>query len=107
MGCHFLLQGIFLIQGSNLQLLHWQVDSLPLSKTFMNLLHLVLQGKGISREMLFSPELFPVPHPAFCFPHRAQFLQPQLLTLTWVVQFLADCSRGQLKALLLEAPNMV
>ena len=33
-GCHFLLQGIFLTQGSNLcllRLLHWQVDSLPLS----------------------------------------------------------------------------
>ena len=32
-GCHFLLQGIFLTQGSNphlLGLLHWQVDSLPL-----------------------------------------------------------------------------
>ena len=31
MGCHFLLQGIFLIQGSNpclLHLLHWQADSL-------------------------------------------------------------------------------
>ena len=33
-GCHFLLQGIFPTQGWNLcllQLLHWQVDSLPLS----------------------------------------------------------------------------
>ena len=29
-GCHFLLQGIFLTQGSNSLLLHWQVDSLPL-----------------------------------------------------------------------------
>ena len=29
--CHFLLQGIFLTQGSNLCLLHWQVDSLPLT----------------------------------------------------------------------------
>ena len=32
MGCHFLLQGIFLTQESNpclLSLLHWQVDSLP------------------------------------------------------------------------------
>ena len=32
-GCHFLLQGIFLTQGSNphlLCLLHWQADSLPL-----------------------------------------------------------------------------
>ena len=30
-GCHFLFQGIFLIHGLNLHLLHWQVDSLPLS----------------------------------------------------------------------------
>ena len=33
-GCHFLLQGIFQAQGSNLRLLHllyWQVESLPLS----------------------------------------------------------------------------
>ena len=29
--CHFLLQRIFLTQGSNLHLLHWQADSLPLS----------------------------------------------------------------------------
>ena len=31
-GCHFLLQGVFLTQGSNLHLLcllHWQVGSLP------------------------------------------------------------------------------
>ena len=33
-GCHFLSQGIFLNQGSNLCLLHWQVDSLPLSHQF-------------------------------------------------------------------------
>ena len=30
-GCHFLLQGIFLTQGSNPHLLHWQVGTLPLS----------------------------------------------------------------------------
>ena len=30
-GCHFLLQGIFLTQGSTLRLLHWQADSLLLS----------------------------------------------------------------------------
>ena len=29
-GHHSLLQGIFLIQGSNLHLLHWQTDCLPL-----------------------------------------------------------------------------
>ena len=28
MGCHFLLQGVFPTQGSNLSLLHWQADSL-------------------------------------------------------------------------------
>ena len=31
MSCHFLLQDIFLIQQSNLGLLHWQEDSLPRS----------------------------------------------------------------------------
>ena len=30
-GCHFLLQGIFLSQELNPCLLHWQADSLPLS----------------------------------------------------------------------------
>ena len=30
-GCHFLLQWIFPIQGLNSCLLHWQVGSLPLS----------------------------------------------------------------------------
>ena len=30
-GCHFLLQGIFLTQGPNSHLLHWQADSLLLS----------------------------------------------------------------------------
>ena len=32
-GCHVLLQGIFPTQGSNLGLLHWQVDSLTLRAT--------------------------------------------------------------------------
>ena len=30
-GCHFILQGILSTQESNLHLLHWQADSLPLS----------------------------------------------------------------------------
>ena len=30
-GCHFLFQGIFLTQGSNPHLPHWQADSFPLS----------------------------------------------------------------------------
>ena len=35
MDCHFLLQGIFPTQGSNLRLLHWQMDSLPLARIFL------------------------------------------------------------------------
>ena len=31
MGCHFLLQGVFLTQVLNPRLLYWQVDSLPVS----------------------------------------------------------------------------
>ena len=31
-GCHFLPQGIFLTQGENPCLLHWQEDSLPPGK---------------------------------------------------------------------------
>ena len=36
-GCHFLLQGIFPIQGWNLYLLHWQADDLAMShqETFL------------------------------------------------------------------------
>ena len=37
-GCHFLLQQIFLTQGSNSGLLHWQADSLPLIQTATSLL---------------------------------------------------------------------
>ena len=43
-GCHFILQSIFLTQGSNLHplnLLHWQADTLPLS-------HLGSQLAGIA-----------------------------------------------------------
>ena len=36
-GCHFLLQGFFPTQGSNLRLLHWQVDSLWLERLRYNL----------------------------------------------------------------------
>ena len=48
-GCHFLLQGIFLTQGSNLRLLDWQMDPLPLSHQFTNekAIHLPMKGKPI------------------------------------------------------------
>ena len=43
-GCHFLLQGIFLTQGPNPSLLHWQADFLPL----------VLPGKPTFQSVQFS-----------------------------------------------------
>ena len=41
-GRHFLLQGTFPDQGSNPHLLHWQVDSLPLSHQGNPLLNVAL-----------------------------------------------------------------
>ena len=60
MGCHFLLQGIFLTQGSNTYLLHWQADSLPLSHQgnpiFRCTLFLIKTARSPSKELLqFSP----------------------------------------------------
>ena len=55
-GCHTLLQGIFLIQGSNLHLfclLHWQVDSLPLAPFVLKCL-----GDYFSKIYLY----FVIPH---------------------------------------------
>ena len=48
-GCHALLQGIFLTQGSKphlLRLLHWQTGSLPLAPIFQNDLQ-VLFGTSV------------------------------------------------------------
>ena len=59
-GCHFLLQGIFLTQGLNLCLLHWHVNSLLLShQAISSVAHLCLT--------LFDPTdcsipAFPVHH---------------------------------------------
>ena len=52
-GCHFLLQGILLSQGSNLHLwclLHWRADSLPLSH--QGSLFIVIAPKYINKSTL-------------------------------------------------------
>ena len=41
-GCHFLLQGTFLTQGSNPSVLHWQADSSPQSHQGSPYLHKLL-----------------------------------------------------------------
>ena len=52
-GCHALLQGIFMTQGSNLHLLgllHWQADSLPLVPPG-NPKEITLSGGGLVTKM--------------------------------------------------------
>ena len=49
-GCHFLLQGIFLTQGLNPCLLHWQAGSLPLGATGE-----ALYMTQITQKVFFSP----------------------------------------------------
>ena len=56
-GCHFLLKGIFPTQGSNSHLLHWQVDSLPLSHEgsthlFISVFIFIILGCGSKRILL-------------------------------------------------------
>ena len=53
---HFLLQGVFLIQGSNSHFLHWQVDTLPLSHLGSSPVTDWLALKVMSRSLLlFNP----------------------------------------------------
>ena len=47
MGYHFLPQGIFLTQGSNLHLLHWQADSLPLAQVVLVMKNLLVNAGDI------------------------------------------------------------
>ena len=78
MGCHFLLQGISLTQGSNsclLCLLHW-ADSLPLSNLgsnmyttgfqnpfFCGLIYLVWDIQAGELDLLFGEDLYICDHP--------------------------------------------
>ena len=65
-GCHFLLQGIFLTQGLNLHLLHWQADSLPLSHqrspiikviSIYNIKHF-FKEKGLHQQLMYKITVF-------------------------------------------------
>ena len=51
-GCHFLLQGIFLTQGSNSHLLHWQAGSTP--EPPGNLLLVLCVCQSFSHVLLFA-----------------------------------------------------
>ena len=51
-GCHCLLQRIFLPQRSNLHLLHWQLDSLLLSYQGFLAIFWVIPEAALERHML-------------------------------------------------------
>ena len=59
-GFHFLLQGIFLTQGSNLYLLRWQADSLPLGQRRSLVVILLLWSSAATRVFSFSAS-WPIP----------------------------------------------
>ena len=62
MGCHFLLQGVFLTKGLNLSVLHWQSDSLPLSHQGSFADNIVVVQSPSRDPMDCSTPGLPVPH---------------------------------------------
>ena len=90
--CHFLLQGIFLIQGSNphlLYLLHWQVDfftTSPPSKHFMLLINVknltqttaMITGNSHLRKCMYPAE---IPHLVSIYSVNIQIVPSLLLVL--------------------------
>ena len=65
-GNHFLLPGIFLTQGSNPRLLHWQMGSLPLSHQgsachCFCVCAVTLHPEPVSSEVLFNATLLKYP----------------------------------------------
>ena len=52
--CHALLQGIFPTQGSNLCLLHWQVDFLPLARLTEFRLQWVNIQKDLAQNLVYN-----------------------------------------------------
>ena len=86
MHCHFLLQGIFSTQGSNLGLLHWQADSLPSEPpgkpvySLTSLFILVFTGhQGLGGDALFSESLARAERLGFIVP-ICRFLQTSVLS---------------------------
>ena len=51
--CHFLLQGVFLTQGSNLFLLHWQADSLHHVGSYICWIH-EWKGRSVLRKKEYT-----------------------------------------------------
>ena len=74
LGFHVLLQGIFLTWGLNPNLLHWQVDSLPLS-------HLESPVVYWRLEYIFPLNVTPSPH----------HIHPHLLSISCITAMVSMC----------------
>ena len=90
-GCHLLLQGMFLPQGSNLHLLHlrqWQVNSLPLS-------HLGTDSLGIEKYCVIGAVYSDEHKQWFCEGNK--LIQTALLYFTQISspQDIKETDRGQ------------
>ena len=68
-GCHALLQGIFLTQGSNRGLLHCRqiLLSEPLRKPYV-FIYLYIHSSIISIHPFIHPSIYPCDHPPFIHP---------------------------------------
>ena len=111
-GCHFLLQDIFPIQGSNLCLLHlwhWQMDSLPLGHLgslpsqcllMLTVLKTLKQGfpggSGVKNLPTNAGDSSSIPDPGRSHtPRSNSACWPQLLSLcprAWEPQLLSPCA---------------
>ena len=84
-GCHVLLQGIFLIQGSNLYLLHlldWHMGSLPLVPPGMPLPPSSVQFSSVTQS---CPTLCnPMNHSTPSLPVHHQLPEPTQTHVHWV-----------------------
>ena len=98
--CHFLLQGIFLTQGSNLHLWHWQADSWSWA-TWEAHLTLVYIKKKIKPSPCFAKSLQSCP--TLCDPidgSPSGSPAPRILqarTLEWVAIFFSKAWKWKVK----------
>ena len=96
-GCHFLPQGIFLTQGLNLSLLHWQVDSLLLCHLGSPLL---IIGEGLiwKNALIFLYLSIVSSAHLVLQPQQANYSFPKTCLRTVLCRFLYDSPSNLMKS---------